>query len=346
VKFLNDESRMVEHNVFSNAPAKRFDLGLFGPGENRMVTFDKPGPVFLYCSIHKFMDGVVVRVPDAAVQHGDVRRRVSHRRHSAGQVHAAHVAAPTAFPEQDDPITVDGTQTQTQTQTVDLELKRKMRIAVRAISTLAILCAGCARPAAPPPAADPRDAGGEGARRAQGPAPASGSARITRRRHRRVTATRSSHRSITRTYPASWCGSSRWRASRRKRRRRARSSWSSSLCRPPPAPVHAAAVGSVVTLHNRGGKSAPIYSVSDGNEFELGPLMPGGEGAVRLQIGGAHRSATPESCNRSRGFTSRPPAPWRGTAGAGERVMFESIAPGNYRIATWHERLPGSEFHR
>jgi plastocyanin len=63
VDFLNDEDRAIEHNVFSNAPAKRFDLGLFPPGESRSVNFDKPGAVFLYCSIHRHMDGVVFVSP-------------------------------------------------------------------------------------------------------------------------------------------------------------------------------------------------------------------------------------------------------------------------------------------
>jgi plastocyanin len=63
VEFLNDEDRPVEHNVFSNAPAKRFDLGLFSSGESRTVRFDKPGPVMLYCSIHRFMDGVIYVCP-------------------------------------------------------------------------------------------------------------------------------------------------------------------------------------------------------------------------------------------------------------------------------------------
>jgi plastocyanin len=63
VEFLNDEDRPVEHNVFSNAPAKRFDLGLYPPGESKTVVFDKPGAVFLYCSIHRFMDGVIYVTP-------------------------------------------------------------------------------------------------------------------------------------------------------------------------------------------------------------------------------------------------------------------------------------------
>lgn len=63
VDFLNDEDRPIEHNVFSNAPAKRFDLGLYKPGESRSVTFNKAGPVFLYCSIHRYMDGVIFVSP-------------------------------------------------------------------------------------------------------------------------------------------------------------------------------------------------------------------------------------------------------------------------------------------
>ncbi len=63
VDFLNDEERSIEHNVFSNTFVKKFDLGLFKPGESRSVTFDKPGAVFLYCSIHRHMDGVVFVSP-------------------------------------------------------------------------------------------------------------------------------------------------------------------------------------------------------------------------------------------------------------------------------------------
>lgn len=63
INFLNDEDKMVEHNVFSNTPAKRFDLGMYPAGQSRSVTFDKPGPVFLYCSIHRYMDGVVYVSP-------------------------------------------------------------------------------------------------------------------------------------------------------------------------------------------------------------------------------------------------------------------------------------------
>ena len=64
VDFRNDEKKEVEHNVFSNSEAKRFDLGLYKPGEKvEPVTFDQPGPVRLRCSIHRYMDGVIYVAP-------------------------------------------------------------------------------------------------------------------------------------------------------------------------------------------------------------------------------------------------------------------------------------------
>src|SRR5207248_492982 len=75
VEFLNDEERLIEHNVFSNSPAKRFDLGLYRPGESRKVVFDKPGPVFLYCSIHRYMDGVIYVSPTPFTSRVDEKGR-------------------------------------------------------------------------------------------------------------------------------------------------------------------------------------------------------------------------------------------------------------------------------
>jgi plastocyanin len=64
VDFRNDEGRPIEHNVFSRSPAKSFDLGLYRPGSgDKLVTFDTPGAVRLFCSIHRYMDGVVYVCP-------------------------------------------------------------------------------------------------------------------------------------------------------------------------------------------------------------------------------------------------------------------------------------------
>jgi plastocyanin len=48
------------HNVFSLSPEKPFDLGLFGRGESRAVTFDRPGIVRVYCNVHALMRAFVL----------------------------------------------------------------------------------------------------------------------------------------------------------------------------------------------------------------------------------------------------------------------------------------------
>jgi len=63
VEFPNDESRPIEHNVFSQSPAKSFDLGLYSPPARKSITFDRSGPVRLFCSVHRYMDGVIFVSP-------------------------------------------------------------------------------------------------------------------------------------------------------------------------------------------------------------------------------------------------------------------------------------------
>ena len=47
------------HHVYSFSPAKKFELKLFGKGEKRSVTFDKPGTVALGCNIHDTMQAFI-----------------------------------------------------------------------------------------------------------------------------------------------------------------------------------------------------------------------------------------------------------------------------------------------
>jgi plastocyanin len=58
VEFQNNDD--VMHNVFSNSPAQRFDVGMFGRGETRSVTVDKPGVVELRCNVHPTMHAFIV----------------------------------------------------------------------------------------------------------------------------------------------------------------------------------------------------------------------------------------------------------------------------------------------
>jgi len=51
----------IFHNVFSYSEAKPFDLGLYkNPDDPKKVTFDKPGRVDVFCSIHSSMSCVVL----------------------------------------------------------------------------------------------------------------------------------------------------------------------------------------------------------------------------------------------------------------------------------------------
>ena len=51
----------IYHNVFSMSDAKPFDLGLYKHGEpGKRVTFDKPGRVDVFCSIHANMHCIVL----------------------------------------------------------------------------------------------------------------------------------------------------------------------------------------------------------------------------------------------------------------------------------------------
>jgi plastocyanin len=53
VKFVNEDS--FAHNVFSLSAAKSFDLGSFGNGGTKTITFDKPGKVEVECAVHPDM---------------------------------------------------------------------------------------------------------------------------------------------------------------------------------------------------------------------------------------------------------------------------------------------------
>jgi len=50
----------IFHNVFSISEAKPFDLGFYKSHEVKRVTFDKPGRVDIFCSIHTRMNCIVL----------------------------------------------------------------------------------------------------------------------------------------------------------------------------------------------------------------------------------------------------------------------------------------------
>jgi plastocyanin len=48
------------HNVFSLSPEATFDLGLYGRGTAKSVTFPRAGVIRVYCNVHAQMRGLVV----------------------------------------------------------------------------------------------------------------------------------------------------------------------------------------------------------------------------------------------------------------------------------------------
>ena len=58
VDFPNSDP--VLHNVYSASPTKKFDLGMYGQGETKSVTFDTPGVVRIGCNAHPKMEAFVV----------------------------------------------------------------------------------------------------------------------------------------------------------------------------------------------------------------------------------------------------------------------------------------------
>lgn len=63
VDFPNNDS--VQHNVFSpSRSAKSFNVGVYPPGAEKSVTFDKVGVAPLLCVLHSEMSGFVVVLPN------------------------------------------------------------------------------------------------------------------------------------------------------------------------------------------------------------------------------------------------------------------------------------------
>lgn len=58
VEYPNNDN--VMHNVFSPSKTKRFNLGTYGGGKVREMTFDKPGVVVILCNVHAEMSAYIV----------------------------------------------------------------------------------------------------------------------------------------------------------------------------------------------------------------------------------------------------------------------------------------------
>lgn len=64
VVFPNEDS--ILHNVFSQSPARKFDLGMFKKGDSKEKPFPDPGVVDVYCNIHPEMAATILVLPNNA----------------------------------------------------------------------------------------------------------------------------------------------------------------------------------------------------------------------------------------------------------------------------------------
>ena len=58
VQFPNNDK--VDHNIFSMSRTKKFNLGSYKPGENKIMVFDKPGIVEVRCDVHAEMAAYIL----------------------------------------------------------------------------------------------------------------------------------------------------------------------------------------------------------------------------------------------------------------------------------------------
>ncbi len=58
VRFPNDDP--FYHSIYSDSAANAFDIGYYGEGPGKAVTFSKPGIVDVHCHIHAYMRAWIV----------------------------------------------------------------------------------------------------------------------------------------------------------------------------------------------------------------------------------------------------------------------------------------------
>jgi hypothetical protein len=103
-----------------------------------------------------------------------------------------------------------------------------------------------------------------------------------------------------------------------------------------------AGVGAKVSVKNKGTSPADFYSVTDGNEFDLGRLEPGAGGTFVIRSPGLIEILSDSSRDPVATIYAAPTSLVR-SATAGQTLEFRDVKPGLYKAGTWHSRLPGRE---
>jgi hypothetical protein len=104
----------------------------------------------------------------------------------------------------------------------------------------------------------------------------------------------------------------------------------------------AVSVGQTINFHNTGSTKANVYSVSDGNQFDFGSMMPGAFAQYTVRSPGLIEVLTDSQKGPVALVYAAPTALVR-VAHAGETVSFNDLRPGEYVVHSWHPRLPGHE---
>lgn len=78
VEFQNRDH--VFHKAFSISPVKPFDVGAMAPGDKRVVTFDEPGVIQVFCELHPKEAATLVVLPTPYFTRADAggRFRLGH----------------------------------------------------------------------------------------------------------------------------------------------------------------------------------------------------------------------------------------------------------------------------
>lgn len=109
-----------------------------------------------------------------------------------------------------------------------------------------------------------------------------------------------------------------------------------------PPPLIVAAQHGAIRFRNAGSTSCAAYSVSDGNDFDLGEIAPNAAAEYVARAPGLIEVLSPAvNAPLARVFVVS--SPWSKRARSGRNVYFGNLPPGSYTARCWHERLPGSE---
>lgn len=104
----------------------------------------------------------------------------------------------------------------------------------------------------------------------------------------------------------------------------------------------AVCVGQKIILRNSGSNAQTIYSVSDGNDFDLGSVAPGQESAYVVKNPGLIEVLTESSKDPVVSLYAAPTS-WVALTHSEGTVDFTNLPPGRYQLVSWHPRLPGTQ---